>query len=109
MQETISDLYIESIKYSNNQLINPSYHLERLNRTIKDIFNVEPVVKESDIFKPLTSDNNIYKLRITYADELLYTELIPYLTPLITKLQVVISYNIDYAYKSLNRSKIEEL
>ena len=76
MSEVISDLYFESIKYINNNLFNIQFHLDRLNKTIKDKFGAEcDVVTEADIFKPVVSDESVYKLRVVYADEIIYTEI----------------------------------
>ena len=110
MSEVISDLYFESIKYINNNLFNIQFHLDRLNKTIKDKFGAEcDVVTEADIFKPVVSDESVYKLRVVYADEIIYTEILPYKKPVINRLRIVVDNNIDYSHKNLNRDEINNL
>lgn len=79
------------------------YHQERMNRNSR--LQLHPYIKNIPLPK-----KGIYKLRISYAEELFsgYT-LTPYIIPEIKTLKLVIDNTIDYSMKSENRQSLNKL
>lgn len=100
--------FIESIKCLDGKLLNTDYHIRRMNNTIKHFYEFEGInldnIKICDEFS-----SGLYKLRVIYSSKIENYEFIPYYFNLIKSLKVIISNSVDYSFKYLNRSNLDNL
>jgi 4-amino-4-deoxychorismate lyase len=103
-------LLVETIRVENGELLNVSFHNERIIRTL---YNIYGVMKSPDLEKiievPESAGNGIYKCRVLYDDKTISAEFLPYSFRKIRSLKVVFSDDICYPYKYVNRDKINRL
>ncbi|KIM02884.1 MAG: hypothetical protein KU28_11800 [Sulfurovum sp. PC08-66] len=98
---------IETIKIQNGTIGNLAYHNARLNRTRRELFGCfEPIDLHTHIAPPKAQQ--LYRCRITYAQEIETIEYIPY-TPKEQKDFRVAQSDIDYPYKYANRETLDRL
>ena len=100
--------FIETIRIERGVVYNLDYHTERMNQTRAVFWPDEPPLNLSESLKPIMNVEMI-KCRVVYSrwiEEILYT---PYQIRPVHSLQIVHSDNIDYTYKSTDRSVINEL
>jgi 4-amino-4-deoxychorismate lyase len=101
---------IESIKVDNWQLQNIGYHNERLNRSRKELFDIQDAADLSElILLPADLDSGIYKCRVVYSKILHSIEFLPYIPRQINSLRLVTADDIDYSYKFQDRNNFKEL
>lgn len=101
---------VESIKLKDGVFYNLSYHQDRLNRSMKELF---PVADAIDLAKELSGIqcpiSGLYKVRLVYGPSVEIVEVEPYAYRNIRSLKVV-SYNeIDYHLKYTDRHLLNEL
>lgn len=100
--------FIETVKIENGIIRNPDLHQGRINYTMK-AFYPKSTIHINELNIPDNHQSGIFKLRIVYSDKIQYIEFLPYKKKMVRSLKIVNSDNIDYNYKYLDRSKIEEL
>lgn len=101
---------VETIKIENGILQNISFHNERMIRSLFDIYNIKSVMLlEKLIIIPEDLKEGIFKCRVEYDRDIRKVEFLPYKIKIINSLKLVVDNSIDYAYKFLDRKRIEEL
>jgi len=104
-------LLFESIKIENNLIINSDYHIERMIKSVKELFNIERSFNFDFLFSEInTLGSSVYKLRIIYNKDIIEYEIEKYKKRKINTLKIVNTNNSDiYSLKFLDRKKINEL
>ncbi|HUX57214.1 MAG TPA: aminotransferase class IV [Bacteroidales bacterium] len=103
-------LLVETIKVENGTLLNISFHNERMNRSLFEIFGQRNVIDlEKFISVPESAQRGIFKCRIVYDHEIRETEFVNYLIKPVESLKVIEDNEIEYLHKFTNRIRIEEL
>lgn len=102
-------LFIETIKVNNGVFYNLPLHLARLQNTTIQVFGRAPQLNLSPDLVPPSLRQGLVKCRVLYADEIVSVTFEPYQLRPITSLALVECNNIDYSYKSANRSIFEHL
>lgn len=104
---------IESIKYENGKFANLDLHQNRMNFSRKKLFLSSNTI---DLFSALSrktsshlKDNQLYKCRVVYNEEIRKIEFIQYSGPLIKSLKLVYDNDIDYSFKYEDRSQLSLL
>lgn len=101
---------VETIKIENGILQNISFHNERMIRSLFDIYNIKSVMLlEKLIIIPEDLKEGIFKCRIEYDRDIRKVEFLPYKIKIINSLKLVVDNSIEYAYKFIDRKRIEEL
>jgi 4-amino-4-deoxychorismate lyase len=101
---------VETIKIENGILQNISFHNERMIRSLFHIYNIKSVMLlEKVIIIPEDLKEGIFKCRVEYDRDIRKVEFLPYKFKIINSLKLVVDNSIDYAYKFLDRKRIEEL
>jgi 4-amino-4-deoxychorismate lyase len=102
--------FIETIRVSDGQLQNISYHNARFNRTRKQLLNIhENWNLEEHIPIPPGIGQSTFKCRVTYSSSLEQIEFEPYVIQPVNKLKLVYTSNIEYEYKFKNRENLQAL
>ncbi len=100
-------LFFETIKIENSKIYNLKQHNSRLNKTIKSVFG-----KKTDFdlknFITHPQNNTIYRCKVIYDTKIKNISFHPYA---IKKFQnfICVKSDISYPFKSIDRSKIENL
>ena len=103
-------LLLETIKTVEHKLINLEYHQQRVNRSIRDIFNKKTRINlKKKIKVPGHLGKGLYKCRVIYNLEIKKVEFFSYKQPEITTLKIVTCDDLKYSYKFENRQSITEL
>ena len=103
-------LLLETIKTVEHKLINLEYHQQRVNRSIRDLFNKNARINLNEKIKvPGHLGKGLFKCRVIYNLEIKKVEFLPYKQPDITTLKLVTCNDLDYYYKFENRQAITEL
>ncbi|MCF8224218.1 MAG: aminotransferase class IV [Bacteroidales bacterium] len=101
---------IETIKVKNGKVYNLDYHSARFNRSRKEIFNTGPSIDLANkITVPEYALQGLFKCRIEYDEQIRNIDFIRYNPRRVRTLRLVEADHIDYSYKYLDRSGIEEL
>ena len=101
---------VETIKIENGILQNISFHNERMIRSLFDIYNIKSVMLlEKLIIIPEDLKEGIFKCRVEYDRDIRKVEFLPYKIKIINSLKLVVDNSIEYAYKFIDRKRIEEL
>jgi 4-amino-4-deoxychorismate lyase len=103
-------LLFESVRIENGKLSNISFHNERLNSSIRELFGMD---KKYDLEKliglPVNLPEGKIKCRIVYSSEIISITLQKYEIRKLNSLQLVQDDSLDYEYKYENRECIEKL
>lgn len=103
-------LLLETIKTVEHNLINLEYHQQRVNRSIRDLFNKNAGINlDEEIKVPGHLGKGLYKCRVIYNLEITKVEFLPYKQPEITTLKLVTGNDLEYCYKFENRQAITKL
>lgn len=103
--------FVETIKIKNGKALALPYHQARMERTIRRFFPAlaSEEIKLSSLISP-KEEMNLYKARVVYGIQGVETiEYAPYKMKEIHSLKVVEDNNIDYTYKSTDRSALNAL
>ena len=103
--------FVETIKIKNGKALALPYHQARMERTIRRFFPTlaSEEIKLSSLISP-KEEMNLYKARVVYGIQGVETiEYAPYKMKEIHSLKVVEDNNIDYTYKSTDRSALNAL
>ena len=102
--------FIETMCVEQGRIINLDYHLERIKNTRKHFWNTEITVPTDQLSALAATQNCRAKLRFTYDKENIYNlSCTPYNTRKIERLKLLASNDIEYNYKSVDRSEINLL
>lgn len=102
--------FIETMCVEQGKIINLDYHLERIKNTRKHFWNTEKTVPTDQLSALAATQNCRAKLRFTYDKENIYDlSCTPYKTRKIERLKLLESNDIEYRYKSVDRSEINLL
>ena len=102
--------FIETMCVEQGRIINLDYHLERIKNTRKHFWNTEKTVSTDQLLALAATQNCRAKLRFTYDKENIYDlSCTPYNTRKIERLKLLESNDIEYRYKSVDRSEINLL
>ncbi len=101
---------LESIKVKDNRIHNLAYHQERIARSLKEHLGSTKTID----FAPIIADivrlpDILFKLRLIYNDSFLKYEFVPYQLKDIHSLKCIYTSKVDYAYKYLNRWRLDSL
>lgn len=102
--------FIETMCVEQGRIINLDYHLERIKNTRKHFWNTEKTVPTDQLSALAATQNCRAKLRFTYDKENIYDlSCTPYKTRKIERLKLLERNDIEYRYKSVDRSEINLL
>ncbi|PIK18556.1 chorismate-binding protein [Prevotella intermedia] len=102
--------FIETMCVEQGKIINLDYHLERIKNTRKHFWNTEKTVPTDQLSALAATQDSRAKLRFTYDKENIYDlSCTPYNTRKIERLKLLESNDIEYRYKSVDRSEINLL
>ena len=102
--------FIETMCVEQGKIINLDYHLERIKNTRKHFWNTEKTVPINQLLALAATQDSKAKLRFTYDKENIYDlSRTPYNTRKIERLKLLESNDIEYRYKSVDRSVINLL
>ena len=102
--------FIETMCVEQGRIINLDYHLERIKNTPKHFWSTEKTVPTDQLSALPATQNWRAKLRFTYDKENIYNlSCTPYNTRKIERLKLLASNDIEYNYKSVDRSEINLL
>lgn len=101
---------LESIKVKDNRIHNLAYHQERISRSLREHLGSSKTID----FDPIMEDigrlpDILFKLRLVYNDSFLKYEFVPYKMKTIQSLKCIYTSKVDYAYKFLNRERLDSL
>lgn len=103
--------FVETIKIKNGKALALPYHQARMERTIRRFFPTlaSEEIKLSSLISP-KEEMNLYKARVVYGTQGVEAiEYAPYKMKEIHSLKVVEDDEIDYTYKSTDRSALNAL
>lgn len=101
--------FIETIRVENGKARNLPYHEQRLNGTRAHFWPGSPVVQLAECL-PAVPANGIQKLRIVYgADGIEEATCTPYTLRPVRSLALMQADDMDYAYKSTDRTALNRL
>jgi len=100
----------ETIKIIGGEPQNLSMHEERMNRSRRELFGNNDLLKLSDyIAVPIADKDRIIKCRVIYTISVNSIEFSPYIPANIKTLKIVDAGTLVYDYKYLDRSRLTEL
>ena len=103
-------LLLESIKLVDGAYHNLFYHEQRMNRAMKMLFGEEHWFVLADFLMNMQKPGaGLYKCRITYDDQSMDVQFIPYQTRQISRLRLVEDNGIEYDHKYADRKHIDQL
>ncbi|MBL7857654.1 MAG: aminotransferase class IV [Cyclobacteriaceae bacterium] len=103
-------LLIESIKLSNGEFYNLSYHEQRMNRSLKMLCGVEDHFDlESFLNKVDRPASGLFKCRIVYDEESQDIEFIAYQPKIVKTLRIIEHDQVSYEFKYQDRKTINRL
>ncbi len=99
--------FFETIRIEDGKICHTRYHNKRLNKTIRENFSLCPQYDIRDFIKPPES-KGVFRCRLTYDTTVLDVAITPYRFRRYSAFRLIDS-DIDYPYKSTDRSGIEAL
>lgn len=102
--------FIESIKVEDQKIFLPELHQKRVNDTFSH-FGRECKIDIQRLFLDLKhEEDGLYKFRIEYdLDNNFITQIIPYAISELDDFELVIDNDIDYSFKSADRSQLQKM
>lgn len=103
-------LCFETICVENRQLKNLSYHEARLNRTRRELWGYQDHWSLAELIEiPDSIENEMYKCRLAFNEEIDNIKWEPYNRRTIRKIQRVYHESIDYSFKYEDRTELNTL
>lgn len=103
-------LFIETIRVDNGTFIRPEVHVDRMCRTVREIFGSDLSFGLPDGLIPADRREGVVKCRIVYGKAIEEMTFIPYAPRQINSLQLIESTeNIDYHLKYADRAPLINL
>ena len=101
--------FVETIKIKNGKAMALSYHQERMNRTMQHFFPGKDIPSLEEGIAP-TKDMDFYKARVVYGEEEIEDiQYVPYSMKEIHTLKIIRDDDIDYSFKSTDRTGLNHL
>jgi 4-amino-4-deoxychorismate lyase len=102
---------LESIRLQNGNFHRLSYHQQRMDRSVKELFGQKNSINLFENLKnyKLPSKVGLFKCRVVYATQIESVEFIPYEVKPINSLKVMYDQEIEYPHKFTDRNKIGTL
>lgn len=102
--------YIESLRVVDGHICNLAYHQQRMNKTRLEVFGQPTPLLLNDVFKGIKAPPGLAKLRFVYDEAGIHDiSCTPYTRKNIHFLRLVTANDIDYRYKSVDRSALNQL
>lgn len=102
--------YIESLRVVDGHICNLAYHQQRMNKTRLEVFRQPTPLLLNDVFKGIKAPSGLAKLRFVYDEAGIHDiSCTPYTRKNIHSLRLVTANDIDYRYKSVDRSALNQL
>jgi 4-amino-4-deoxychorismate lyase len=103
-------LLVETIKVEHGKLLNITYHNERMERSLSELFGKKGTVYlEKIIDLPQSVSEGIYKCRVIYDEKNTEIEFVPYIHRKVRSLRLVYDDSISYSYKFADRLNLNRL
>lgn len=99
-------LLFETIKIEEGKAFNLFWHNKRFNHSRKRLFNSTQELKLEAYISP--PSNDLYRCKVTYNESIQSVAYFPYQAKVVNKIKIIESH-LDYTYKYLDRSEIEQL
>ena len=99
-------LFFETLYIKDQNIRNLELHNKRLNKTIKDMFNINANIDLSNFVK--LKSKKAHRVKVIYNKEIQKIEIYPILKREFKDFKIIKS-DITYSYKYLNREKIDNL
>jgi len=99
--------FSEVICIDDGQPMYLSYHLKRMEKTVRDVYNKSLPKLQLEI--PVEAREGRFKCRIEYDDTIRSVDFYPYMQKLRKRVAIVFDDNICYQYKSVDRRQLERL
>ena len=101
--------FVETIKIKNGKAMALSYHQERMKRTMQHFFPLKNIPSLENVIVP-AKDMDFYKARVVYGEDGIEDiQYAPYSMKEIHTLEIVRDDDIDYSFKSTDRSGLNRL
>lgn len=102
--------FIETVRVENGQICNADCHLQRIHATCRYHWGSFFYFSWEEIEKHIDDSCELSKLRFVYSQQgIEEISCLPYQRPMVRSLQIVADNDIDYRFKSLNRSGLLRL
>ena len=99
---------IESIKLVDGKYFNLSYHNQRMNNSLTELYGSSQPFNLEEFLPSLGfSKKGLYKCRVIYDDGTKHVEFVPYAAQSIETLKIVEDNSIAYPHKFKDRGKID--
>ena len=99
--------FVETICIEDGKARHLPYHVDRMNRTIRQFFPHLPVVAEADLLPQIPQEAGLQKARVVYSAEgITERTFAPYALRTIKSIALVEDNDIDYAWKSTDRTPL---
>ena len=103
-------LFIESICIADGVVRHEDLHLQRMERTIREVLGVRRSWKMDELLAGISvPGTGVHKLRIVYDFKNFTSECLPYVARPVRSLRVVRDEQISYSYKWKDRSALDNL
>jgi 4-amino-4-deoxychorismate lyase len=101
---------VESIRIKDGKVYNLKYHLRRINRAKRELYNILTPTDLSRVLKKVnTGSKGIFKCRVIYNQEETWTEIKKYKSPLISSAKLIFNNSVEYKHKYIARRELEIL
>lgn len=101
--------FIETIRIENGVFCQLEAHISRLHDTIQKYYGTKKIVSMDELAVPENLTDGLVKCRIVYSDRIEKIEYLSYEKRTIESLQIVEDNEIEYAYKSMDRTHLNDL
>jgi 4-amino-4-deoxychorismate lyase len=100
--------FLETIRLEDGSLEKLDYHNARIKRTMAAFYPGRELILSQELAAEAPK-NGLYKCRTIYDTEIRKIEFVPYSPPKIQSLKIVAADKLNYAFKFLNREKLNSL
>ncbi len=101
---------VESLKLKDGLIENRTYHQDRLNRAMSELFpEAKKIDLAAEIIIPKNDISGLFKVRVLYGPTVEKVEISPYTFRKIESLKVVRHESIDYHVKYTDRQILQQL
>lgn len=101
--------FVETIRIENGQPCLLNLHEDRMNRTRVALLNCTDKLFINSYLKSVDDLNTVYKLRVVYNRQIISADYSTYKMREVNSLQLVVSNDVDYSYKTVDRTIINDL
>jgi len=103
-------LLVETLRVENGNILNVTFHNERVKRSLYDIYGMRSYIDLNSIINvPASVQRGIFKCRVVYDNRSTRVEFLPYTVRQVRTLKLIVDENICYPYKYIARDKINRL